>query len=60
MSGNGKRKSGQDRRDHEEEKGPPTGWKDRRRAPERRLPEVKEISPEEFVELMKKANEQNK
>jgi hypothetical protein len=59
MSMNSKRKLEQDRRNHEEEKGPPEGWKNRRRAPERRLPEVKEISPEEFVELMK-ANQQNK
>jgi len=59
MSMKSKRKSEQDRRDHEEEKGPPEGWKERRRAPERRLPEVKEISPEEFVELMK-TTQQNK
>lgn len=37
----------QDRRDAE--KGPPPGWKDRRRIPERRTPEVTEIPFEQWV-----------
>ena len=39
-------RSGQDRR--KREVGPPQGWRDRRRCPERRLPEVEEISHAEF------------
>ncbi|MCK6406723.1 MAG: hypothetical protein L6Q60_12000 [Rhodocyclaceae bacterium] len=33
------------------EKGPPTGWKDRRRTAERRIPEVRESAFAEWVRL---------
>lgn len=42
-----KRRSGDDRR--VEEKGPPSGWSERRRAVERRKPQVREISFSEWV-----------
>lgn len=35
----------------EAEKGPPPGWKDRRRAAERRIPEVEEVAFSEWVQL---------
>ncbi|MDP2784890.1 MAG: hypothetical protein Q8O38_09920 [Sulfurimicrobium sp.] len=50
MSGNHKNRTGLDRR--KRDIGPPAGWKERRRNPERRLPEVEEISIEEFKRLM--------
>ncbi len=50
MSGSNKTRSGRDRRNHDE--GPPGGWKERRRNPERRMPEVEEISIAEFKRLM--------
>lgn len=50
MSGKHKQRTGLDRR--KRDNGPPAGWKDRRRSPERRLPEVEEISIEEFKRLM--------
>jgi hypothetical protein len=50
MSGNHKNRTGLDRR--KRDSGPPAGWKERRRNPERRLPEVEEISIEEFNRLM--------
>lgn len=45
-----KDRSGQDRR--KRDVGPPSAWKERRRNPERRLPEVEEISIAEFQLLM--------
>lgn len=48
-----KPRSGQDRR--KKDKGPPEGWKERRRNPERRMPEVEEISVAEFMRLMAEA-----
>ena len=50
MSGEHKKRTGLDRR--KRDIGPPAGWKERRRTPERRLPEVEEISIEEFKRLM--------
>ena len=50
MSDRQKPRSGQDRR--KRDVGPPKGWKERRRNPERRLPEVEEISIAEFQLLM--------
>jgi hypothetical protein len=50
MSGKYKNRTGLDRR--KRDSGPPAGWKERRRNPERRLPEVEEISIEEFNRLM--------
>lgn len=50
MSGNYKPRTGQDRR--KKDIGPPAGWKERRRNPERRMPEVEEISVEEFKRIM--------
>ena len=46
-----RRKSG-DRRD--DDLGPPSGWRDRRRTVERRLPDVQEVemSAEELVEML--------
>ena len=41
------RRHNHDRRDVEQ--GPPAGWKDRRRIPERRAPEVAEISFEQWA-----------
>lgn len=38
--------------------GPPRGWKERRRAVERRLPEVTELSLDEYFELMERLNTQ--
>lgn len=46
MSGNHKNRTGLDRR--KRDSGAPAGWKERRRSTERRLPEVEEISIEEF------------
>lgn len=54
MSGKYKQRSGSDRRKHDI--GPPAGWKERRRNPERRLPEVEEISIAEFKRLMQANN----
>lgn len=51
MSDQQKPRSGKDRR--KRDVGPPVGWKERRRNPERRMPEVEEISVEEFMRLMK-------
>ena len=51
MSDQQKPRSGKDRR--KRDVGPPAGWKERRRNPERRMPEVEEISVEEFMRLMK-------
>jgi hypothetical protein len=45
-----KPRSGRDRR--KQDAGPPAGWKERRNSPERRLPEVEEISVEEFKRLL--------
>ncbi|BCB28531.1 hypothetical protein SKTS_34170 [Sulfurimicrobium lacus] len=50
MSGKHKHRTGLDRR--KRDAGPPAGWKERRRNPERRMPEVEEISIEEFQRLM--------
>lgn len=50
MSSNYKPRSGQDRRS--KDSGPSGGWKERRRNPERRMPEVEEISIAEFKRLM--------
>ena len=50
MSQNGKERSSSDRR--KKDQGPPSGWGDRRRNPERRLPEVEEISVAEFMLLL--------
>ncbi len=50
MSDKYKPRSNQDRRNND--KGPPTGWKERRRNAERRMPEVEEISIAEFKRLM--------
>ncbi len=50
MSDKHKPRTGQDRR--KKDKGAPTGWKERRRTPERRMPEVEEISVAEFMRLM--------
>lgn len=50
MSRNDKERSNSDRR--KEDQGPPNGWGDRRRSPERRLPEVEEISVAEFMLLL--------
>ncbi len=47
MKGYRKKRSGDDRRN--EEKGPPSGWSERRRTVERRKPEVQEISLSEWV-----------
>ena len=44
------KRSEQDRR--RQDAGPPQAWKDRRRCPERRMPEVEEISVAEFRLLM--------
>jgi hypothetical protein len=41
------KRSGNDRRS--EEKGPPIGWRERRRTVERRKPEVQEISLSEWA-----------
>lgn len=43
-------RSGLDRR--ASDMGPPVGWRERRRNPERRMPEVEEISIAEFKRLM--------
>ncbi|MEN6584761.1 MAG: hypothetical protein ABFE02_01745 [Sulfuricella sp.] len=51
MSGKHKHRTGLDRR--KRDGGPPAGWKERRRNPERRMPEVEEISIEEFHRLMR-------
>lgn len=51
MSGKHKQRTGLDRR--KRDVGPPAGWKERRRTPERRMPEVEEISIEEFNRLMR-------
>lgn len=50
MSDTQKPRSGKDRRSRDI--GAPAGWKERRRSTERRLPEVEEISMEEFNRLM--------
>lgn len=50
MSDKFKPRSEQDRRAIDN--GPPTGWKERRRNTERRMPEVKEISIAEFKRMM--------
>jgi len=50
MSGHHKPRTGKDRR--KKDIGPPAGWKERRRNPERRMPEVEEISVEEFKRIM--------
>lgn len=42
-----KRKAGEDRR--REDKGPPSGWSERRRSVERRKPDVQEISFTEWI-----------
>jgi hypothetical protein len=47
MKGYRKKRSGNDRRN--EEKGPPSGWSERRRTVERRKPEVQEISLSEWA-----------
>ncbi len=44
-------RSGKDRR--KVDLGPPPRREDRRRAPERRLPEVREVTIDDFVELEK-------
>lgn len=54
MPGNHKNRTGLDRRKCDI--GPPAGWKERRRNPERRLPEVAEISIEEFNRIMQESN----
>ncbi len=46
------RRAGEDRRN--EDKGPPAGWSERRRAVERRRPEVREISFAEWIATMRK------
>lgn len=58
MSDKYKPRSGRDRR--KKDMGPPKGWKDRRHAPERRMPEVEEISVAEFMRLMAEAGQPNK
>lgn len=58
MSHKQKPRSGQDRR--KKDKGPPAGWKERRRNPERRMPEVEEISVAEFMRLMAENNQSAK
>ena len=46
------RRKSADRRD--DDLGPPSGWRDRRRTVERRLPDVQEVemSAEELVEML--------
>lgn len=56
MPHSNKPRSGRDRRN--KDLGPPEGWKERRRQPERRLPEVEEISIEEFKRLMNQNTQQ--
>lgn len=56
MSHQHKPRSGQDRR--KKEQGPPEGWKERRRNPERRMPEVEEISIAEFKRLLAESGQQ--
>ena len=50
MHGNDEKRSGHDRRDRE--LGPPEGWRDRRKAVERRAPEVREIPFSEWLAHM--------
>lgn len=40
-----------DRRDHDDDQGPPAGWRDRRRHAERRIPQIEEqvLSDEEWT-----------
>ena len=45
------RRAGDDRRNND--KGPPAGWSERRRAVERRRPEVREISFAEWIASMR-------
>ena len=54
MSDEKKPRSGRDRR--KRDIGPPSGWKERRRSAERRMPEVEELSVAEFMRLMKESN----
>jgi len=46
------RRSGDDRRD--EDRGPPSGWSERRKSVERRRPDVREISFAEWIACMRK------
>lgn len=46
------RRAGDDRRD--EDRGPPSGWSERRKSVERRRPEVREISFAEWIACMRK------
>ena len=50
------------RKEHErrnEDLGPPSGWRDRRRSVERRMPEIREISmpTEEFMAILRFSQE---
>lgn len=54
MSGKHKQRTGLDRR--KRDIGPPAGWKERRRNPERRMPEVEEVSMDEFMRLVQANN----
>lgn len=56
MSSHHEQRSGKDRR--KSEMGPPSGWKERRRSPERRLPDVQELSISEFMLIMKASQSQ--
>jgi hypothetical protein len=56
VSGSKKQRSGDDRRTAE--LGPPAGWRERRKAVERRLPEVKEIPFSEWLGHLEGAHEE--
>lgn len=50
MNDKNDKRSGYDRRENEQ--GPPKGWRDRRKAVERRVPEVQEILFSEWLAHM--------
>lgn len=52
--GNNNRRQNDDRRDID--RGPPKGWRERRKAVERRYPEVHEISFSEWIASMRSFN----
>lgn len=51
------RRAGQERRN--EDLGPPSGWRDRRRSVERRMPEIREIAmpTDEFLAILMSTRE---
>ncbi len=55
MGSGGDKRAGNDRR--QQEQGPPKGWRERRRAVERRQPEVKEIPFSEWLAYLPVAKE---